>query len=331
MRKVLLFGMGPTALYALEGLAERFEVVAIVRDVKPGSEGDDEVWKRAEALGIPVVTDITMANVERLTAELRPDCAVVSSYDQVLPPRILALSRFVNVHYAPLPRYRGRAVVNWAVINGETEFAITIHVIAPGLDAGNILYQRRVPIGPDDTVGELYAAWNEHLRADLADVVDRHIDGYEGEKQDESAAVYGCTRVPSDGEINWSDSTDRIYALIRSLGPPYPWAYTFLNTRRIQVTKAEPLRDARSYIGRVPGRIVDRSRASGYVDVLTGDGVLRIHEVIADGLANGPAIAAIKSTRQTLGLRAEDLLPRIEALEEQIRQLVQQRDQPPVR
>lgn len=317
MKKVLLLGMGPTASYALESLVERFQVVGIVRDAGPGSQRD-EVIQRANALSIPVITDISMNSIERAVIELSPECTVVSSYDQIIVPRILERSRFVNVHYAPLPRYRGRAVVNWAIINGEHEWAITIHVIAPGLDAGNILFQKSVPINADDTVGELYASWNAILRQELAEVVERHIDGFEGEPQDESAAVYGCTRVPRDGEIDWSDSTERIYALVRSLGPPYPWAYTFLDTRRIMVTRASPVPDAKRYVGRVPGRIVGRSRGSGYVDVLTGDGVLRIHEVAVDEAAAGPAYAVITSTRQTLGLRAADLLPRIEMLEQKI-------------
>jgi methionyl-tRNA formyltransferase len=321
MKRVLLLGMGPTAPYALESLAERFDVVGIVRDIKPESEGADEVAQRAKTLNIPVITDISMDSIERVVTKFKPDCTVVSSYDQIITPRILAHGRFVNVHYAPLPRYRGRAVVNWAIINGETEWAITIHVIAPGLDAGNILCQKRVPINPDDTVGNLYAAWNDILRQILSEVIERHIDGYDGEPQDESAAIYGCTRVPADGEIDWSDSTERIYALVRSLGPPYPWAYTYLDTRRIMITSASPVPDPKPYVGRVPGRIVGRSRASGHVDVLTGDGVLRIHEVATHDAEAGPPYAVITSTRQTLGLRPEDLLARLEALERQVGRL----------
>ena len=152
----------------------------------------------------------------------RPDCTVVSSYNRILPSWVMGRCRFVNVHYAPLPEYRGRANVNWAIINGEAETAITIHVIAPGLDSGNILYQKRVPIGPHNTVEDLYASLNRLQHEALAETVARYISGYEGESQDETAATYGCTRIPDDGEINWSDRTTQIYALIRALAPPYP-------------------------------------------------------------------------------------------------------------
>ena len=321
MDSVLLLGMGPTALSALESLAARFRVVGLFRDARSSPDGTDEVVERARALMIPVFSDLSIDGVERVVGQSRPDCTVVSSYDRILPSRVLSNSRFVNVHYAPLPEYRGRANVNWAVINDEPETAITIHVIAPGLDAGNILYQRRIPIGADDTVRELYTRLNEVQREVLGETVARYISGYAGEPQDETAATYGCTRVPDDGEINWSDSTRRIYALIRALAPPYPGAHTYLGARRVTILRAAPLANAPHYVGRIPGRVVGRSSKHGHVDVLTGDGVLRIHEVMtADSIA-APAAVFIESTKQTLGLRTADLLARIEALESRLNQL----------
>ena len=316
MDDVLLLGMGPTALSALESLAAKFRVAGLVRS-SPG--GDDEVIERARTLDVTVHSDLSIEGVERAVIQSSPDCVVVSSYDRILPSRILGRCRFVNVHYAALPEYRGRANVNWAIINNEPETAVTIHVIAPGLDAGNILYQQRVPIGPDDTVGDLYTKLNEVQREVLGETVTRYISGYEGEPQGETAATYGCTRVPGDGEINWASSTMQIYALIRALAPPYPGAHTYLNARRITVLRAAPLTNAPRYVGRIPGRVVGRSRRDGHVDVLTGDGVLRIHEVATDNSAAGPASTFIGSTKQTLGLRTADLLARIELLESRLK------------
>jgi len=315
MDDVLLLGMGPTALSALESLAAKFRVTGLVRS---STGGDDEVIERARTLDVTVHSGLSIEGVERAVIQSSPDCVVVSSYDRILPSRILGRCRFVNVHYAALPEYRGRANVNWAIINSEPETAITIHVIAPGLDAGNILYQQRVPIGPDDTVGDLYTKLNEVQREVLGETVTRYISGYEGEPQGETAATYGCTRVPGDGEINWASSTVQIYALIRALAPPYPGAHTYLNARRMTVLRAAPLTNAPRYVGRIPGRVVGRSRRDGHVDVLTGDGVLRIHEVATDNSAAGPAAAFIGSTKQTLGLCTADLLARIELLESRL-------------
>src|SRR5262249_42920347 len=156
------------------------------------------------------------------------------------------------------------------IINGEREAAITIHRIVPDLDAGNILYQESVEIGPHDTVGHIYAVLNQIQREKLGHTVARLLDGYEGTPQNESLATYGCARIPTDGEIDWSQPTDKIYALIRALSPPYPGAYTYLGTRRITVRSARPV-DAPRYVGRVPGRVVTRSTRDGFVDVLSGD------------------------------------------------------------
>jgi methionyl-tRNA formyltransferase len=318
MDTVLLLGMGPAAASALDSLAARFRVVGLIRDARSSPGGNDEVVERARDLGIPVFSDLSIGGVERAVAQSRPDCTVVSSYDRILPSRILDRCRFVNVHYAILPQYRGRAPVNWAIINGEPETAITIHVIAPGLDSGNILYQQRVFIGADDTVGDLYAKLNDIQREVLGETVAGYISGYQGEPQEEASATYGCTRVPDDGEIDWSSSVKQIYALIRALTPPFPGAHTYLDARRITILRASPLTNTPRYVGRVPGRVVGRSRQDGYVDVLTGDGVLRIYEVATSDSAIGPASAFIGSTRQTLGLRIADLLAKIELLESRL-------------
>jgi methionyl-tRNA formyltransferase len=318
MDTVLLLGMGPTAASALDSLAARFRVVGLIRDAGSSPGGNDEVVERARVLGVPIFSDLSLGGVELAVAQSRPDCTVVSSYDRILPSRILDRYRFVNVHYAILPQYRGRAPVNWAIINGEPETAITIHVIAPGLDSGNILYQQRVFIGADDTVGDLYAKFDNAQREVLGETVARYISGYQGEPQDEASATYGCSRVPDDGEIDWSSSVKQIYALIRALTPPFPGAHTYLDARRITILRATPLTNAPRYIGRVPGRVVGRSRQDGYVDVLTGDGVLRIYEVATSDSAIGPASAFIGSTRQTLGLRTADLLAKIELLESRL-------------
>jgi methionyl-tRNA formyltransferase len=318
MKKVLLLGMGPTALSALESLAGQFRVVGVVRDLDKRVAADDEVARRAQELAIPLLTDVSVEAVEHAILESRPDCTVVSSYNRILGPGILDRGKFVNVHYAPLPRYRGRANVNWAIINGERETAITVHSISRHLDAGNVLFQQIITLGPQDTVGHVYSRLNEIQREVLAGTVARHIDGYVGAPQDEPQSTYGCSRVEADGEIDWSESTERIYALVRALSPPYPGTHTYLEARRIAIVRVSLVPDARRYVGRIPGRIVRRSRHEGFVDVLTGDGLLRIHEVkVGEGKAI-PAAAAITSTRQTLGLRTADLLARIEELEKRL-------------
>jgi methionyl-tRNA formyltransferase len=300
-RTILLVGLGSTTATAFRALDERFTVIAIIRP------GDDDVVQMARASGVRVVSDPSMAMLSSVVEELQPDAVVVSSYNRVLPAELLLSRPFVNVHYAPLPRYRGRATVNWAILNGETEAAISIHCLTEKLDAGGILMQRFIPIRPRDTVTDLYQRLNALQRELLADAVERRLTGDLGARQDDTRASYCCGRVPSDGMIDWSSSTMMIDRLIRSLGGEFPPAFSHLGMRKIEVLRAELVPDQRNYVGRIPGRVVDVDRRMGHADILTGDGALRLQEIRLSGAEPCAAAALIKSTRISLGINVAEL------------------------
>jgi methionyl-tRNA formyltransferase len=313
--RILLVGFGPTTLTALESLAERFAVVGVLREFNPEAPDEDQVVCRAKELGIEVVCEAALSALESLVDRKQPSCVVVSSYHRILPARIVSKCRFINVHYSLLPRYRGRANVNWAILNGEAETGISIHVIEPGLDAGNILFRQPVAIEAEDTVTILYEKLNGIQRLRLGETVEAHLNGNEGVSQNESEATYGCTRIPSDGEIDWSQPTRRIHNLVRALTDPYPGAFTYLDCEQILVWKSEIVKNPPDYAGRVSGRVVFVSKAEGFVDVLTGDGVLRLREVQKSGGERAPASSLITSVKATLGLRLAELLERVRRLE----------------
>ena len=225
---------------------------------------------------IAIFQDCSQKAIKDLIAELQPDFVVVSSYNQILPESIIALSTFVNVHYSPLPQYRGRANVNWAIINNEPFAAISIHLISPGLDEGNILYQQSIASEPNDTVKTLYEKLNQIQKEQLGATIIKASKGDRGIPQNADKATYGCTRLPEDGEIDWSDRTEKISNSIRALVAPFPGAFTYLKEQKIVVWQAEIVENAPQYQGRIPGRVVNRSSTKGYVDVLTGDGILRL-------------------------------------------------------
>lgn len=312
--RVLLVGQGPTTATALRSLLNQHHVVGLVRAAQP----DDAVIRMARQEGVPVHPDATVAALAALVQDARPDCVVVSSFDRVLPAELLRSCPFVNVHYSPLPRYRGRANVNWAVINGEQAAAISIHELVPDLDAGGVLFQESVPIGPRTTATDLYSRLNALQERELGGAVTRLLAGDRGRQQDETRATYGCTRLPDDGELDWHASTVVLDRLVRGLTAPAPGAFTFLALERLWVDEAEPALGAPRYEGRVPGRVVRVARDAGWVDVLTGDGVLRLHRVrLADG-APVPAATVIRSVKATLGLRSVDLLREVLDLRRQI-------------
>ncbi|WP_026733399.1 methionyl-tRNA formyltransferase [Fischerella sp. PCC 9605] len=321
MANVLLIGIGTTTASALSSLLAKCNVQGVVRDVDTATNFDDPVISLAQKAGIPIFSDISQQQIKSLILKFQPDCVVVSSYNRILPSELVELSKFVNVHYSPLPYYRGRANVNWAIINDEPCAGITIHEIAPELDGGNILFQELIPIRFDDTVADIYERLNEIQRQNLGETVIQVVNGYKGVPQNHEEATYGCARTPEDGEINWSASTRNIYCFIRALVSPFPGAYTYFHGKKLVIWQAKPVSNSPSYVGRIPGRVVGRSKSAGYVDVLTGDGVLRILEVQLEGSEKTAAANVIKSTKSTLGLQMSELLNRIQILEQEIARL----------
>jgi methionyl-tRNA formyltransferase len=313
MPDVLLIGLGPTAFSALQSLVSCCRVVGVVRPAQP----DDPVAALAAEHRVPVFGDASVEAVDDLVKRLAPRCVVVSSYDRILPTWVLTRCLFINVHYSPLPQYRGRANVNWAILNGEPHTAISVHALESDLDAGRLLYQELLPIGPHDTVADLYERLNAIQGRELGPAVVRHLAGDPGRAQD-GTPTYGCTRLPRDGEIDWRQPTAAIYALVRALDKPFPGAFTHIHGRRMVIWRAMPVDDAPRYAGRVPGRVVGLSRTKGHVDVLTGDGVLRLLVVQRDDETPCAPATLIKSVKLTLGLTTLDLLSRIETLEAEL-------------
>lgn len=320
MSNVMLIGNGPTAFTALQSLTERFTVAGLCRD--PALSGAaDEVVALAHAMQVPVFADTSPPAVHRAISSCKPDCVVVSSYNRILAGDVLAGCPFINVHYAPLPRYRGRACVNWAVINGEPFTAISIHELVPDLDAGNLLFQQLVPIDEADTITTLYQRLNELQRMHLGKTVEQYLGGFRGTPQTQRDASYGCTRLPEDGRIAWDAPARAIDRLVRALADPFPGAFTHLDGKKMIVWRAAIVADARRYDGRIPGRVVAIDRTTGSVDVLTSDGIVRLLEVELDEGSRIKPAGVIKSVRTTLGLSQEHLLARIEQLECQLRTL----------
>jgi methionyl-tRNA formyltransferase len=309
---VLIIGLGATSRSALDGLAGDFDIVALLRDT------DDDTVDVAAQLGVPVVRDTTVVGVEAAIRDTAPDAVVVSSFNRILGRAILEQSAFVNVHYAPLPRGRGRATVNWAIINGDDRATITIHHLVPELDAGGILYQGSVPITGRSTVTSLYDELNELQRLHIAGATRAAIAGEPGTLQDCDSATYYCTRVPDDGEIDWTARTIDIDRLVRALQPPYPSAFTWWGLERLHVDVAEPVVGGRSFEGRVPGRVVDVDRHGGGVVVLTGDGALKLDRVRLGTGDQVDAASVIRSVTATVGLRTTELVDQLRRAHEWI-------------
>ena len=159
----------------------------------------------------------------------KPDLLFSVYFRSLLPEAALGIAPLgaYNVHGSLLPKYRGRAPVNWAVVNGETETGATLHVMTRRADAGDIIDQKAVPIGPDDTAADVQTRVTEASVEILLRSLPALASGTAPRRpQDESAATTFPRRRPEDGRIDWQRPAASVHDLVRAVTHPYPGAFT---------------------------------------------------------------------------------------------------------
>lgn len=297
---IILIAYGEMGPVAFQALKNNFDILSVILPpVYTDTSAEATVQKLAEKYRVRL--DKTNSNklIEQLTLKNKPDALVICSYNKILPPQILDCTRCINVHHGDLPRWRGRANLNWAIITGRKKVGLTIHQAVADLDAGNIYAQYMIPITDTETIASLYEKVNILVKHKLAAIVQRVINEYTGKPQT-GQVTYCCTRLPSDGYINWNQSSLAIDRLIRSLTHPYPGAFTFFNEKRLTIWSAEIPKDPRKYEGRITGRIILIHKNYG-VEVLTGDSSLIIKDITYAG-KNGKASDFINSVKTSMGI-----------------------------
>jgi len=216
---------------------------------------NERIWftsvaELAAKAGIPVITPESASepDVQARIAAINPDYIFSFYYRQMIPMSVLNLARIapLNMHGSLLPKYRGRVPINWAVLHGETETGATLHVMAEKPDAGDIVAQQAVPIGPDETAGEVFARVTAAAAQTLAGVLPQLLTGNVPRSPNNLAeGSYFGGRKPEDGRIHWSQSAQQVYNLIRAVAPPYPAAFSDIQTaegtQRITINAARRL------------------------------------------------------------------------------------------
>jgi len=280
---------------ALEALLARDErVVAVVTHRDDPAEGDwfESVSAIARARGCSVFSPAspdTPALVEHLAA-CEPDVILSVWYRRLLGPGLLALPRIaaLNLHGSLLPAYRGRAPLNWVLVNGERRTGVTLHHMTAEADAGDIVAQVAVDIEPDDTAPTLY---ERMVKAGVDLLLDAYPAVLAGTAprmpQEASRATWFGRRRPEDGRVHWEWTADRIANMIRAVTHPFPGAFVgdgagrlFLWTARVGSAGPAP--------GGCPGTVIDIRPGLG-VAVTTGAGILLLTRVQPAGGAEEAA------------------------------------------
>jgi methionyl-tRNA formyltransferase len=304
--RVVFMGTPGFAVPSLKKLHEAgHEVVLVVTQPdRPAGRGrrvsSPPVKQAAITLGLPVEQHESV-NCDEFMANIRglePEVIVVVAFGQILCQEILdAPSKAaINVHASLLPRYRGVAPINWAIVNGECETGVTIMRMARKVDAGEILLTRTVSIGERETAGEL----SDRLARAGAELLVEALEKLErgtlvGRAQDPSLASYARKLTRCDGEIDWSIGARRVDALIRGM-TPWPGAYTWFRGRMLHIIRAEP-GDAAGPAGEV------LSVAKDGIEVGTGDGSIRLKALKPEGRSAMSAEAFARGYRPEIGTR----------------------------
>lgn len=180
------------------------------------------------------------------------DLMFVVSWRFMIPREIYSRARFgcIVFHNSMLPKYRGFAPTNWAIINGEKETGVSMFFINENVDSGPIISQKAVKIGEN----ELISTIAERVSAAYIELLEESIDKIKSNKvdviyQDESEASYTCKRIPEDGRIDWEKSTIEIFNLIRAISNPWTGAYTFFNGKKFTIWNASLLTPPKKYRG----------------------------------------------------------------------------------
>lgn len=286
--KIVFMGTPDISVSILESIYNsRHEVTAVVtREDKPKGRGKEMAFPPVKEFAlehnIPIMQPAKIKTTEAIE-ELRSyeaDIFVVAAYGQILSKEILDMPRLgcINVHTSLLPKFRGSAPIQWAIIEGETETGVTIMQMDEGMDTGDILFTQTVPIAADETGGSLF----DKLAECGAGLIVKALDAIEAGdftpvKQDEELATYAKMLNKKLGYVRFQRTAAEIERLIRGLDP-WPSTYTYYNGKTLKIWKAEVINETDNA---APGTVVKVDGEAIYVN--TTKGILKITELQLEG------------------------------------------------
>lgn len=286
MMKIGYFGDGPWAHEAFNKLIDD-ETIEIKFVTVRFDNRDPKLIALAEKYSIPVELSENINSDEFLNRidKYAVDLFVSMSFNQIFKARTINYPplKTINCHAGKLPYYRGRNILNWALINDEKEFGITVHFVDEGIDTGDIILQKSYPITDEDN----YETLLHRAYSGCADTL------YEAIKQIQNGSVkciqqalidpigmYCGMRGPGDEIINWNSTSRELFNFVRAICKPGPMATSMLNGIKIKINKVREINGARKYIGK-PGQILGKSENGFYVK--TEDTFIEVLEYEYDG------------------------------------------------
>ena len=244
--KIVFCGTPQFAVPTLKFLLthEEFEIAAVITQPdRPSGRGMKLTASPVKEAAL--AADVAVHQPEKIRAPemqatlelIAPDCFVIIAYGQIIPARLLPIARhgWINLHASLLPKYRGAAPINWAIVNGETVSGITTMRIDAGMDTGEMLLRHEMPIGVNETSPELAARMSEAGAPLMVETLRRIAAGtLSGTPQDSEAATYAPMMKKEDGRIEWAQTAREIYDRMRGFAP-WPGAFSMLRGKTCQI------------------------------------------------------------------------------------------------
>ncbi len=307
--KIVFCGTPQFAVPTLKFLLthEEFEIAAVITQPdRPSGRGmkltASPVKEAAVAAGVPVhqPEKVRAPEMQAALEAIAPDCVVIIAYGQIIPARLLPIAKYgwINLHASLLPKYRGAAPINWAIVNGETVSGITTMRIDAGMDTGEMLLTHEMAIGANETAPELAARMSEAGAPLMVETLRGIAAGtLSGRVQDSAAATYAPMMKREDGRIEWSRTAREIYNRMRGFAP-WPGAFSMLRGKTCQIL-GRPGEETRG--GQEPGTI--HVRQSGIYVSCGGATEMRISSVKMEGGRAMDAVEYARGARLTEGER----------------------------
>lgn len=283
--RLIFMGTPQFAVPTLEALIQKgHEVLAVVTQPdRPKGRGRKRVPSPVKELAVMHQIEVLQpqkASDDYSCDQIRkmaPDLAIVVAFGQILKKNLLTIPDWgvINIHASLLPKYRGAAPIQWAILNSESKTGLTVMRMDEGLDTGPIILQREVPILQDETAGQLHdrlslLAGQVIIKA-LTDMTNSQVKEI---PQDDSLASYASKIERRDSLVDWKQPATRISCLMRALDPR-PGAYTLLEGKQIKLFSSTVVEKAG--LDGVPGRVVRHTKDAIHVD--TGQGMIGIREI----------------------------------------------------
>lgn len=307
MKNIMFMGTPEISATCLKGLiADGHGICCVITgEDKPRGRGNVMTPTAVKTIAlennIPVHTPKTLRDeaFAELLGQYNPDIIVVVAYGKILPKNVIDYPRLgcVNLHVSLLPKYRGAAPMQRAIMEGESETGVTVMYMAEGLDTGDIISVEKFPILPTDDFEAIHDRSAEVGAVLLSKTI---VEIYNGTAtrtvQDDSLACYAKKVEKEDCKLDFTLSAKKLDFTIRGV-TPIPGAFCYLNGKMLKINKATPIE------GRgTPGKVIDISdKGEGYVTVACGEGALRITALIPEGKGKMSAGDFVRGRKISLG------------------------------